>query len=465
MRAFYLPCKKPGDRLSALKTIGTIEMPKESKRSYDWNGFMEVKDNPISKIGVYPYLGSEIPGAEDPDKIYHVYRPAEELSSVAAIDSFKNKPLIDNHEIIGIHGMPAERKGIQGNIGEKVYFDSPYLRGNIVIHSTAAQSLINNGKTELSPCYGCDWVKESGVFEGKEYQYVQRNLRAQHLALVEEGRTGPDVAVQDHLTFTLDSAELLPMEFTPEQLAQVEAMVAKIVAAQMTGDKDPETPAAVDADPEATDADPMMDPAAEPVVTAAEGDAAEQAVAAAEEAQAAIEEVAAAIEEVAAASEEVVAAADGKRKPAQDKLTRAKAKLTAARAKSTKLAADAKIKGTLAKDGALARQVKVLQDELKALKAKPAQDSVATTITQLANRDALAKQVTQHVGVFDASGMTADGVAQYAVEKLGIKCAKGSEAIALDAWMQGRKPAHETLARDSGPKTGAESAHSLWEKK
>lgn len=428
---------------------------------------MEVKDNPISKIGVYPYLGSEIPGAEDPDKVYQVYRPAEELSNVAAIDSFKNKPLIDNHEIIGIHGMPAERKGIQGNIGEKVYFDSPYLRGNIVIHSTAAQSLINNGKTELSPCYGCDWVKESGVFEGKEYQYVQRNLRAQHLALVEEGRTGPDVAVQDHLTFTLDSAELLPMEFTPEQLAQLEALIAKMLAAKTTGDEDPaKDPAAADADPDATkDADPMMDPAAEPVVTAAEGDAAEQAVAAAEEAQAAIEEVAAAIEEVAAASEEVVAAADGKRKPAQDKLAKAKVKLGAARAKHSKLASDAKMKAKLAKDGALVRQVESLQKQITELKAKPAQDSVATTITQLANRDALAKQVTQHVGVFDASGMTADGVAQYAVEKLGIKCAKGSEAIALDAWMQGRKPAHETLARDSGPKTGAESAHSLWEKK
>ena len=172
--------------------------------------------------------------------------------------------------------------------------------------------------------------------------------------------------------------------------------------------------------------------------------------------------MAAAIEEVAAAAEEVVAAADSKRKPAQDKLTKAKAKLAGARTKHARLAADAKLKTRLAKDGAMVRQIDALQKQIKALQAKPAQDSVAATISQVADRDALANQVTQHVGVFDHSRMTADGVAKYAVDKLGIKCAKGSEAIALDAWMQGRKPAHETIARDNAPKTGADSAHSLW---
>lgn len=422
---------------------------------------MEVKSNPISKIGVFDYLGSEIPGAKEPDRVYKVYRPEEELARQETIDSFKNKPLLDDHEIIGIHGMPAERKGIQGNIGEQVYFDSPYLRGNIVVHSSAAQTLIKNGKTELSPCYGCDWVEESGVFEGKEYQYVQRNLRANHLALVEEGRTGPDVAVQDHRTFSLDSSRLLPMEFTPEQLAQLKALIAEMMGTT-TGDEDPVKPAAVDADPELPkDEDVIVDPVEE-VVTPEQAGAAEEAVTAAEEAQAAIEEVAEAIEEVAAAAEEVVAAEDSKRKPAQDKLTKAKAKLAGARTKHARLAADAKLKTRLAKDGAMVRQIDALQKQIKALQAKPAQDSVATTISMVADRDALAKQVTQHVGVFDHSRMTTGEVAKYAVDKLSIKCAKGHEAIALDAWMQGRKPAHETIARDNAPKTGADSAHSLW---
>ena len=436
-------------------------MAEQSKRTVDWNGFMEVRDNPISKVGVYPYLGSEIPGAEDPNRIYSVYRPAEELARQETIDSFKLMPFIDEHEILGKSGMPAERKGMQGTLGEQIYFDAPYLRGNIKIHSSAAQSLIKAGKVELSPCYGCDWVKGDGTFDGQPYQYTQRNIMGNHLALVDEGRTGPDVAVQDHRKFTLDSSRLLPMEFTPEQLAQLKALIAEMMGTK-TGDEYPVKPDAVDVDPEMPkDEDVIVDPVEE-VVTPEQAVAAEEAVTAAEEAQAAIEEVAAAIEEVAAAAEEVVAAADSKRKPAQDKLTKAKAKLAGARTKHARLAADAKLKTRLAKDGAMVRQIGALQKQIKALQAKPAQDSVAATISQVADRDALASQVTQHVGVFDHSRMTADGVAKYAVDKLGIKCAKGSEAIALDAWMQGRKPAHETIARDSAPKTGADSAHSLW---
>lgn len=438
-------------------------MPKESKRSTDWNGFMEVKDNPISKIGVYPYLGSEIPGAEDPDRIYYVYRPAEELARQETIDSFKLMPFIDEHEILGKSGMPAERKGMQGTIGEQVYYDEPYLRGNIKIHSSAAQSLIKAGKVELSPCYGCDWVKGDGTFDGKPYQYTQRNIMGNHLALVEEGRTGPDVAVQDHRKFTLDSAELLPMEFTPEQLAQLKALIAEMMGTK-TGDEDPVKDPAKDEDP-AADADPEKDPAkdADPDPGETKPDETDYAegdeVRAAEKIEEIIEEVEAAIEEVKEAAEDITKATDsGKRKAAQDRMVKAKSRLGSAKAKHAKLAADTK----LAKDGGLVRQIAALQKQVTELKAKPAQDSVAATISMVADRDALASKVTQHVGVFDHSRMTADGVAKYAVDKLGIKCAKGSEAIALDAWMQGRKPAHETIARDGAPKTGAESAHSLW---
>ena len=51
----------------------------------DLNGWFEVKDNPLSKVGVFPYMGADIDSdgqlGLDPNKIYSVYRSAEELSS------------------------------------------------------------------------------------------------------------------------------------------------------------------------------------------------------------------------------------------------------------------------------------------------------------------------------------------------------------------------------------------------
>ena len=423
----------------------------ESKRRMDWNGFMEVRDNPISKEGVFPYLGSEIPGAPNPEQIYYVYRPAEELARQETIDSFKLMPFIDEHEVLGVGGMPAERKGIQGTIGEQVYFDPPYLRGNIKIHSSAAQSLIKAGKVELSPCYGCDWSAEVGTFEGKPYQYVQRNIMGNHLALVEEGRTGPDVAVQDHRKFTLDSAELLPMALAPEDMEAIKTMVLELLAAQKNpGDEDPEAKSK-DEDPEADpakDADPAEDedPAADadPDEAYAEGDE-----------ERAIEKVEEAIEEIEEAAKDMAKASDGaKRKAAQDRMTRATSKLARAKAERKRVAADTAMRKRAAKDGALAKQVAKLQQELAAIKS-PTKDS-APLLGLIADRDALYSQVSHFTGAFDHSRMDAKAVAVYACDKLSIKCDKGQESVALNAWMQGRKPEQPSgHAADTAKRGGA----------
>ncbi|WP_323859978.1 DUF2213 domain-containing protein [Xenorhabdus szentirmaii] len=214
-----------------------------SKRTYDLNGWLEVKDNPISKVGVFDYMGAEI-GAPNPDQLYRVLRPQEELESEATLHSFRLMPFVDEHEMLGRDGTPAEKKGIEGVIGENVYFDYPYLKGNIKILSNAALNQIASGKIELSPGYRCHYEFTPGTFEGEHYDAIQRDIRANHLALVDEGRTGPDVAVQDHV-ITIDTRELVTMAteeqdkkettdngFTPEQLEQLQAMIAAAVAGQ-----------------------------------------------------------------------------------------------------------------------------------------------------------------------------------------------------------------------------------------
>jgi len=414
---------------------------------------MEVRDNPISKVGVFPYLGSEIPGAEDPDRIYYVYRPAEELSRQETIDSFKLMPFIDEHEVLGKSGMPAERKGVQGVIGEQVYYDEPYLRGNLKIHSSAAQSLIAAGKVELSPCYGCDWSAEVGTFEGKPYQYVQRNIIGNHLALVEEGRTGPDVAVQDHMKFTLDSKELLPMALAPEDMEAIKTMVLELLEAQKAGDEDPETKSEdEDSEAAASDEDPETGKAAD-ADGETEGDEADYAdgdeARAAEKIEEIIEEVEGAIEEVKEAAEDITKASDSKsRRAAQDRMVKAKAKLSKAKAKHGKMAADSAARKAGGAVVSLTRQVAALTRELSAIK-KPAQDS-ATFLGLIADRDQLYSRVSQFTGAFDHTRMDSTKLAVYACDKLSIKCAKGHEALALDAWLQGRKPEHETIhAKDS----------------
>lgn len=204
------------------------------KREIDTNGWPEIKDNPLSKVGVFPYSGRSLPEAPDPNAVYMVYRPAEELGSPETIDSFKLLPWIDNHTMLGdeeIGMTPAERKGIQGVVGEDVYFSDDVLYGNIKVFSEAMKDLIDSGKKELSCGYRCKYDWTPGEFNGQRYDLVQREIRGNHLALVNQGRMGPDVAVLDHFTFTVDTKEITMANEEKGSEAKVEMTLEQVVAA------------------------------------------------------------------------------------------------------------------------------------------------------------------------------------------------------------------------------------------
>lgn len=174
-----------------------------SARQIDMNGWFEINGNPISKVGVYPYYGRDIRKDLDPNKIYMVYRSAEELSKPETMQSFRLLPFTDNHpsELLGAAEkglVPAEEKGVHGVIGEEIIFEYPFLMGNIKVFSEELKKEINSGKVEVSIGYVNDYEEQSGVYEGQEYTFIQRNIRGNHISLVDKGRSGPEVRVLDH---------------------------------------------------------------------------------------------------------------------------------------------------------------------------------------------------------------------------------------------------------------------------
>lgn len=183
-------------------------MDAATARIVDTNGWAEIKGNPLSKAGVFPYLGRSIPGAPNAAATYMVLRPAEELADQACIDSFKLTPWIAGHTMLGEGFTPASQKGVDGIVGEDVYFDGEFLRGNIKAFSP---ELISSDARELSIGYRCLYEYSPGVWQGQPYDYIQRNIRGNHLALVKNGRCGEEVAVLDHMTATFDSKEFTTM--------------------------------------------------------------------------------------------------------------------------------------------------------------------------------------------------------------------------------------------------------------
>lgn len=165
-------------------------------KEVDKSGFWLIKKNPISKVGVFPYLGAGISDECEPNKVYYVYRPESTL--VESVPTWDNppKPFIDDHEMLGDGFTAVDDRPVQGVIYNPVY-ENGVLYADIGVYSEELKDQINNGKKELSLGYFCNFKKQRGVYNGEVYDYVQTDMVGNHIALVDAGRCGSDVKVYD----------------------------------------------------------------------------------------------------------------------------------------------------------------------------------------------------------------------------------------------------------------------------
>ena len=176
----------------------TLVFDASSKRRFDENGFMHVESSHITKEQVAPYRGREIPGWEelglDPDKVYFGYRPAEELKK--AIQTFNGLPIMLMHHTVSADDPKKEYQ--VGSMATNAVWNDPYVDNGMIFTDSVGIEAVKNGTfREISWAYQYDPDFTPGVFNGIPYDFVMRNLRGNHVAIVEEGRAGPDVVVAD----------------------------------------------------------------------------------------------------------------------------------------------------------------------------------------------------------------------------------------------------------------------------
>lgn len=181
-------------------------------KKIDENDFWYIADNVVTKAGVFPYMGKEISPELKENEVYYVYRPEEELNSLETLESLKLLPFINDHEMLGENFTPAEEKGVDGVIGDNVYYKDGKVYADLKIFSESMKNDIESGKKELSLGYLCNYELTSGEFDGCKYDAVQKNIRGNHIALVAEGRTGPEARVMDR-NVTFDTIEELRDSF------------------------------------------------------------------------------------------------------------------------------------------------------------------------------------------------------------------------------------------------------------
>ena len=149
------------------------------KAVYTEEGYL--RDRPIlTSTGIFEY--------RNPDgTIRRELRLPEEVFAPESLKSYKGKPIIITHDAGLITKDNVHQEGV-GTILSEGEQDGNDVRADIIIHDT--DEMKRSGLKELSLGYNLDLDETPGVWEGKPYDAVQRNISINHLALVLEARAG-----------------------------------------------------------------------------------------------------------------------------------------------------------------------------------------------------------------------------------------------------------------------------------
>ena len=194
-------------------------------------GFLICRNVPIARTGDQEYLGRELGlSGDDAEKVVVVHRYPEEVFSDAALASFEGKPTTDDHppELLTPDTASMYEKGHAQNIRKGTDEWEGYVIADLHIHDRGLIDAIQRGKREISCGYECEYVSDgSGAFS-------QKNIRGNHIAVVNRGRAGKRAAILDSNTVKKDQAK------RPERKATKKKGLFFKIFGQAVKDKSPE---------------------------------------------------------------------------------------------------------------------------------------------------------------------------------------------------------------------------------
>lgn len=141
-------------------------------------------DGYLTRTGVFAYLTSD--GTQRRE-----YRPPSEVFDPKSLASFQMAPVTDDHPPPGKITADNARKHAVGMVGESVRQDGEHVAAPLMIMDAATIRKVRAGKVELSCGYDCDTDETPGhAPSGERYDAIQRNIRGNHVALVDVARAG-----------------------------------------------------------------------------------------------------------------------------------------------------------------------------------------------------------------------------------------------------------------------------------
>jgi hypothetical protein len=163
------------------------------------DGFL-VASARVARVGVQEYSGASI-GKPDMGMV-RVYRSEKEVFDTAAMASLAHRPITLDHPDDFVTAGNWKSLAV-GDTGGKVVRDGDHISLDLALMDQAAIDAVRTGKRQLSVGYSCILEFIPGIAtDGQSYDAIQREIRANHIAIVDAARAGPACRIGDAAAFT-----------------------------------------------------------------------------------------------------------------------------------------------------------------------------------------------------------------------------------------------------------------------
>ena len=192
---------------------------RETHREYTPEGFLRVPAH-VAKTGIQKYRRRELGFDGDPNEIVTVYRPPEEVFSEQSLKTYDIADATFTHpgDLVNSENYRKFSVGVVDGAGEQ---DGDFVKATLLIKDADTIKKIERGISEVSAGYTADYFEESGTAPcGTKFDYVQRNIRINHVAIVPFARAGRQARIFDNQPedlktmhkITLDSGRQVEVE-------------------------------------------------------------------------------------------------------------------------------------------------------------------------------------------------------------------------------------------------------------
>ncbi len=148
----------------------------------------------VTRVGVLEYMRED-------GSIQREYRPPEEVSSDASLQSLADAPITDFHPYAAVNPLNFREFAVGHITGAPApAMDGDFVAATMVVSDAREIAMIDAGERVENSCgYDCVLDMAPGVSPaGEPYDAVQRNITYNHVALLPKGfgRAGTDVALR-----------------------------------------------------------------------------------------------------------------------------------------------------------------------------------------------------------------------------------------------------------------------------